>query len=326
VASPDDVARALLIKKADGYFWGLIWSTVILLFGAIMEEVHPLSRLPTHNVNARTHLRTPRRGVLRSKKAYGILAVVFVVGGIAGEGIFEYLGAKAETAVRNFDNAIAVKAEGEAGDAARSAHDAKQDEIQLGEDTKAAEAVLATAQKNAENAEHDLDAYLAQLRTPRDIVMGGRDEDQDERAKRFAEIDKYRETTVIIQSIPEWEPQQYARHLSAALNQHGWRAPIMTSEQTHIPYEVMDEGVIVATLEPYGKSKAYVEATALVNLLDLDLGPPYGPEYFGVHWVQPGMASFTHWGFVYPKDGVLILVGTRPSFHADAIHRHAKAQ
>ncbi len=89
-----------------------------------MEEVHPLNRLHTHNVNTRTRVRTPRIWVIRSQTAYARLAVVFVIGGIAGEGFCEFFGAKAETAVRNFDNGIAVKAEGEAVEAKNAAHDA----------------------------------------------------------------------------------------------------------------------------------------------------------------------------------------------------------
>lgn len=117
-------ARALLISKADGFFWGLIGSTIILFVGAIMEYVHPLNRLPTHNVNTRTHARTPRNWVIRSQSAWHNIAIVFVVVGIGGEGVFEYLGARAESAVRNFDNRIAVQAETDAGNAEISAKNA----------------------------------------------------------------------------------------------------------------------------------------------------------------------------------------------------------
>lgn len=154
--SPDDVARALLIKKADGYFWGLIWSTVVLFLGAIMEEVHPLNRLATHNVNTRTRVRTPRRWVLWSQKTYGVLAVMFVIGGIGGEGIFEYLGAKAETTVRNFDNRIAVAAQGEAIEAGTAATGAV-------DDLKIAHKQLNTLTKKAGVLDRQLDATKSDL-------------------------------------------------------------------------------------------------------------------------------------------------------------------
>jgi hypothetical protein len=82
-----------------------------------MEEWNPFKRLPTHSVNLRTRIRSARVWVKRCKKAYKHLAVLLVIAGIAGEGIFEYLGARAETAVRNFDNGIAVAAQNEATDA-----------------------------------------------------------------------------------------------------------------------------------------------------------------------------------------------------------------
>lgn len=123
--SPDDVARAVLVAKADKWFWGLIGFTLILLVGAIMEELHPLNRLHTHSVNTRTRTRTPRIWVIRSQKAYEIAAVVLVIGGIAGEGFCEFFGAKAEDAVRNFDNEIAIKAGVAAKDALGDATDAQ---------------------------------------------------------------------------------------------------------------------------------------------------------------------------------------------------------
>jgi len=113
----DDAARMVLIQKADQCFWGLIISTIILFVGAIMEYWHPLKRFHTHNVNTRTRERSPRTWVIRSQGAWEKIAVAFVVIGIGGEGIFEYVGARAETAVRNFDNQTAITA-GRAADGA----------------------------------------------------------------------------------------------------------------------------------------------------------------------------------------------------------------
>lgn len=322
------------LEGSSGLWETLAWSCAIAVGIGIVGEVWAI--VGEHQDD----LEAWRRGIVRPPDHpnvrrfwFDIVATLLVLVGVFGEAgasmrlasINSQLRSKTSELRADSDQLLALVTQ-EAGSAATSAHDAKQDEEQLGKNTKAAEATLATQQKKAKNAELDLDAYLTQLRSPRDIVLGGRDGDQDERAKRFAEIDKYRGTTAVIQWIPEWEPTQYAMHLSLALSQHGWGIVQMTPVQSHIPYEIMNEGVSITTFEGWGKSKAYATATALVNLLDLDLGPPYGPEYFGVHWDQPGMTSFTQRGFVYPKDGVLILVGTRPSFHPDAIHRHPHAQ
>lgn len=108
--SASDAARAALTAKADRWFWVLIGSTIVLFVGAIMEEVHPLDRLHTHDVNTRTQVRTPISWVIRAQRAYARLAVIFVVVGIGGEGFAECFGAKAESAVRNFDNQTAITA------------------------------------------------------------------------------------------------------------------------------------------------------------------------------------------------------------------------
>lgn len=110
VSSTDELARSALIHTADMYFWCLIWSTVILFAGAIMEEFNPFKYLPAHTVNFRTRLRSPRRWVLRLRKWYKHLAVWMVIGGIGGEGIFEYLVAHAESAVRELDNRVTLSA------------------------------------------------------------------------------------------------------------------------------------------------------------------------------------------------------------------------
>jgi len=205
----------------------------------------------------------------------------------------------------------------------------------------------AEAASEATASADTLKKYLAQLATPRDIIISDRDGDHEERTVRFAEVKKYPGTVVVIQWIPEFEPQTYARHLAGALNDCGWRVELTTPQQSHIPYELMQEGVRVATLEeslfepgdpssakpkhPFpSRSKAFAPATALVKLLDLDLGPPYGPEYFGVHWQpewnDPRFSSFTKLGVVFPDAAVLVLVGSKPAEYAAPIHKKQKKQ
>src|ERR1017187_114183 len=150
--SPDDVVRAGLVHKADKYFWGLIWSTFVLFIGAIGEYWEPLERLPTHDVNTRTRTRTPRKWTIRSQTEWKRFAVIFVVLGIAGEGFFEYFGAIAETAVRNFDNGIAVRAEKDASDADASAIEAAAKAKQAEDSAGAADKLAGTAQNKADAA------------------------------------------------------------------------------------------------------------------------------------------------------------------------------
>ena len=265
-----------------------------------------------------------------------VVSVLLITGGIVGElwagvkinsinGALRTKGAE----LRSKSNLLLAAVTQEAGDAETSAKGA----------AKAASEATASADM--------LKKYLAQLATPREIVMSDRDGDHEERAARFAEVKKYPGTVAVIQWIPEFEPQMYTLHLAAALNDCGWKVELTTPQQSHIPYELMQEGVRVITLEESGvepgdpasaklkpkpppKSKAFAPATALEKLLDLDLGPPYGPAYFGVHWQpelnDPRFSLFTKRGFVFPDGAVLILVGTKPAEYAANIHKKQKKQ
>lgn len=202
-----DPVRDSLIRTADGYFWGLIGSTIVLFAGAIMEEVSPLDRLHTHNVNARTKSREPRKWVIRSQSWYRNIAVILVIGGIAGEGWFEYLSARAETAVRGHDEQIladavtnsglakdsaeaaaeasagAVSASGKAaeasgkatasaGNALRLAVDARKESESFEKDIVSAKTLAASAESHLADALQrtvQAEAELDRIRTPRSL-------------------------------------------------------------------------------------------------------------------------------------------------------------
>lgn len=271
----------------------------------------------------------------------GLLGTGLIAVGIARELAIDSRIEGVETETRQVNGQLFGIVSHEAQEAAEASSSAKID-------AKGAKEISDTAKASASSAlalVHKTRQYLAQLATPRDIVVSDRDGDHEERATRFAEVKKYPGTVAVIQWIPEYEPRTYALHLAAALIGSGWKVEPMTPEQSHIPYEFMSEGVRVITLEesllepgdpssaepkhPFpAKSKAFAPATALVRLLDLDLGPPYGPEYFGVHWEpeynDPRFASFTKRGFVFPEGAILILVGAKPAEYAAHIHKKQK--
>jgi len=114
--SAGESARALLIRRADIYFWWLIASTVVLFVGAIMEEANPFEWLKKSSINIGGGVRASQRW-RRSTISYKHLAVIMVVIGIGGEGAFEYLVAHAESAVRELDNRSTREARNEAATA-----------------------------------------------------------------------------------------------------------------------------------------------------------------------------------------------------------------
>lgn len=101
-AIPPDVQRTALIRTADLYFWGLIWSTIGLFIGAVMEYLIEHAHFERWRIDLKARRLKPRHWVLFLPRMEW-LAIILVVGGIGGEGIFEYLAAGAEDEVREFD-------------------------------------------------------------------------------------------------------------------------------------------------------------------------------------------------------------------------------
>jgi hypothetical protein len=312
-------ALASLDDCNSSLHWWLGFWTLLVVIGVVLEVFFVVWEYWEE-------LHDFRRGIIHAPERpnialfiFGLFGAGLVAAGVAGELWEESRIATVETCIRKGNDALFLLLSKEAGDAETSAKGA------------------ARAASEASASADTLKKYLAQLATPREIVISDRDGDHEERAVRFSEVRKYPGTVALIQWIPEFESSTYALHLAAALNDCGWHVKPTTPEQSHIPYEWMQEGVRVITLEESllepgdpssarlkrpipPKSAAFAPAAALVKLLDLDLGPPYGPAYFGVHWEpewnDSRFTSLTKRGFVFPNGTVLILVGTQPKEYA----------
>jgi hypothetical protein len=209
----------------------------------------------------------------------------------------------------------------------------------LARDLHSKDLEIATVNERAAKAE----LALAQQANPREIVLSSRDGDDVERSRRASEVKKFSGTRVLVQAMPDFEPKTLASAIAAVLaSEYKWHVELIDPERSRIPFSILGSGVKVITLEESlhelgdpaeakvkmpapAKSKSYQAALALVNLLDLDLGEPYGPAYFGVHWEpewdDPRFRRYTHWGFDLPRDTVLILVGAKPVAGATEIHK-----
>jgi hypothetical protein len=174
---------------------------------------------------------------------------------------------------------------------------------------------------------------LQAFQLPRRITMGARDEDGPERQRRFAEIRKYAGTKVLIITVPDLEARQLAFDIATALGPTycNWRVQMKEASQIPFPVGLIDSGVRVYTVEdsPFGRgsspvlrpitiSKTAKSGMAIQHLLEMDLGPPYGPLFWGVHWEpvydDPRVSSviFRH-GLRFPRGTVLITVGLKPT-------------
>ncbi len=185
-----------------------------------------------------------------------------------------------------------------------------------------------TESLGAENLKLQTTMRKAQL--PRRIAMQDRDGDKEIRAARFQEVEKYAGTSALIQAVPDFESQILASDIRFALIRSGWNAKIVDEAQSHIPPGMLMEGVRVVTLEsrpstpeskpvpnPLPVSPAGRAAQAVVDLLSLDLGPPHGPQLYGVQWTpeyadSPSAPLLSKWGFEFPEGAVVILVGMKP--------------
>jgi hypothetical protein len=91
------------------------------------------------------------------------------------------------------------------------------------------------------------------------------------------------------------------------------RVQVITLEES--PFAVGSDGKPL--IKTPKVSTAGLAAQAVVGLLQLDLGPPYGPQLFGVHWEQEygeteDIHLFIKHGFVFPDGAVVIVVGMKP--------------
>jgi hypothetical protein len=164
----------------------------------------------------------------------------------------------------------------------------------------------------------NLNLYRSLL--PRSILFGSRDGDEKIRSERFEKIKAFSGTPVVVHVVPDLEAQILAANIAMRLKEAGWIPSV-----SPIGGGVITNGVVVSTLEEWPldadfnmkpslpkPSKTRPAAEAAVSLLELDLGPPYGPSYFGVHFWSEYAGRKSIWGPELQEDTVHIFVGLRP--------------
>lgn len=161
----------------------------------------------------------------------------------------------------------------------------------------------------------------------RRIILGSRNGDEEIREGRFKELEKYADTPAVIVFVRDEEAEILAHDIRSALLKVGWKSVVITDlASTPIPLGYIENGVQVRTLirehaPPPGSPQRNIDppavATAIVNLLKLDLGQeatgmPFGVTY-SPEWVIDGRAiGILRYGFKFPENGVVITVGRKP--------------
>jgi hypothetical protein len=189
----------------------------------------------------------------------------------------------------------------------------------------------AKAQAKAFEAQLALRKAAEYAATPRRIILGNRNGDQEIREARFKELGKYSATQAVIVYVQDEEAQILAFDVRAALLKSGWKSvSVVNLASTPIPLGFIEEGIQVRTMLPMNPSDISIPPSgaapppvvnALIALLNLDLGPPTGSP-FGVRWEPDGFihgkhpAGLIRYGFKIPENGVVITVGRKPTEQA----------
>src|SRR5262249_48692090 len=108
----------------------------------------------------------------------------------------------------------------------------------------------ALAQKAAADAQLALRQNIEYVATPRRIIMGNRNNDQEIRGAKFKELGKYGSTPAIVLYVQEEEAKMLAFDIRAALWQSGWKhVDIGEAAAAKIPLGFIQAGVQVRTDE-----------------------------------------------------------------------------
>ena len=261
----------------------------------------------------------------------------------------EVIGSINELARSAVDNAgkaqaLAQSASDTANSAKRTAGEAKSKADATGIEAGQAEAKILTVsketaavQKASIEAEIGFRKYIEQMQLPRRICVPrlGCIEENDPavRKKWRDEVAKFAGTHAIIQPLAHSdESMDVARGIESLLQDEGWSPEIVDAEHSKIPNGYIFPGVTLVTLEPspfrYGRppevklvpvqpSALFRAISPLMGLLALDLGPnPRMPNIWGVQFGSElddeRSREFTRYGFRFPPNTMLILVGEKP--------------
>jgi len=156
---PVDTLRQSLSAHSDRMFFGLVVSSVITGVGVIFEapaEIHELGRWwKLRRLGKPIGWRVP----------ITFFGLILVIGGIVGEGIFEFLSADAETAIRGYDEQVLGDTIVQAGEAKDSAKSAATDATTAKGASAGAVTASGTALTLATSARKEADTFEADIKS-----------------------------------------------------------------------------------------------------------------------------------------------------------------
>jgi hypothetical protein len=330
----DNVIRFDLQSWRDLFFHLLIWSSVFVAIGVALEGPEVI-----HEV--RNIWRLPKLEAPSWIKLVGLLGWILVVGGVAGEGVFEGALSVSDGQIQTFDEILLANAQRQAGDAADSAERANTAAGDAKTKAESADAAAGNAVAKSDQATHEVDAFHAELHDSEIILREHieaianprhlRDEEDDTdgngevRKARYAEVKKYPRTRVLIQVFPEnKDASDLADDIVLALRSAGWNPRKITED---IGPWLIPRGVLIETQEnpdfvhepppdpklpPVDLSEVRKAASALKDLLDLDLGRDSDKGRVGVRLALNNSEPSMHTLRTFRVGTIFILVGRPP--------------
>ena len=178
--------------------------------------------------------------------------------------------------------------------------------------TEAAKANARTAEAKLEQERLRADnlAVQATLR-PRRLSFMGWTEHPEKVAAIYDNLKKYSGTVALIQTVPDFEAQMFARDIATVLQQAGWKPSFVNETQSHMSEMSFPEGIMIFTLSD-GTSKTEA-GTALWSAF-IDVAHEMGGEPFDgapIHEILDSPKR-GYPQFVPATTAVFVRIGTKP--------------
>ena len=171
----------------------------------------------------------------------------------------------------------------------------------------------AKANQRAEELRADNLTLQAGVR-PRRLSFLGWTMNPDRVAKLYDELDKYSGTLVLIQSVPDFEPQGFARDIASVLASKKWNVKLVSERESRMPDVAIPEGVSIFSLTD-GKIESNAGGALWQTMLgafhEMGMTPPTAGTPV-VNWGNQRQPWMT-FNFDPPVMGIFVCVGRTSS-------------
>jgi hypothetical protein len=142
----------------------------------------------------------------------------------------------------------------------------KRDLATAGATAETARAEAAKANERAQQLRADNLALQAGIR-PRRFSFMGWTVHPERVAAIYAQLKPYAGTIALIQVVPDFEAQMFARDIASVLVANGWKPQLVTEKESHMSDQSFPEGLFIFTLSD-GKTKTEAGTALWTSMVD----------------------------------------------------------